>query len=69
MSTSEGFSNLKHKMIASGRAPELLKIVAFVFTATALIDFITGFEIMNMPFIGENEVIESGLGIIANGNG
>ena len=28
MSTSEGFSNLKHKMIASGRAPELLKIVA-----------------------------------------
>ena len=69
MSTSEGFSNLKHKMIASGRAPELLKIVAFVFTATALNDFITGFEIMNMPFIGENEVIESGLGIIANGNG
>ena len=69
MSTSEGFSNFKHKMIASGRAPELLKIVAFVFTATALNDFITGFEIMNMPFIGENEVIESGLGIIANGNG
>ena len=69
MSTSEGFSSFKHRMIASGRAPELLKIVAFVFTATAFNDFITGFEIINMPFIAETDIIESGLGIIANGNG
>ena len=68
MSTYEGYSRVKHKMIDGGIAPKALKIVATVVSAIALNDFITVFEIMNMPpIITETDVIDGGLGIIANG--
>ena len=58
---------LFRSMIDGGIAPKALKIVATLVSAIALNDFITVFEITNMPFITETDMIDGGLGIIANG--
>jgi len=62
----EGYSNMKHRLIVSGRAPKTLKIIGVFFDAMAANDFVEQFEIAEMP-VPLQEIGELGLALIADG--
>ena len=62
----EGYSQMKHRMIVSGRAPKTLKIIGVFFDAMAANDFVDQFEIAEMP-VPLQEIGELGLALIADG--